>query len=200
MDTPAATVETETEQHPYDARRARQLAVLDRLEAMGMNLAERIDRVSSGTASEAEAQLFADRDIVQAFTRVARAVRQVIVLSQETMGFRAPPSARGAGAGRGASGSHAGPHNPRDPSASDDRDHEASDYDDYNDEERREQWYQEERELSQLIYQTLAELRDAMPGPDEKKPRSPKEACEFDWERFILDNGGTLPPTRAPPE
>jgi len=77
MATPAPTAPAESDIDPNAARTARHLATLDRLEAVGMSLVDRIERVSSGTASEAEAALFAEQDVVLAFTRVARAVRQM---------------------------------------------------------------------------------------------------------------------------
>src|SRR5882724_8088507 len=95
MATPAPTAPEESDLHPYAARKAWQLEALDRLAVMGMNLAERIERVSSGQASEADAAVLDGQDVVLAFTRVSRAVRQIIVLSQETMGLRALPGSRG---------------------------------------------------------------------------------------------------------
>ena len=48
MTAPAPTAPEESDLHPYAARMARQLKALDRLTEIGTNLAERIERVSSG--------------------------------------------------------------------------------------------------------------------------------------------------------
>jgi hypothetical protein len=76
----------------FRAMRDRQMAELARMRAAGMATIERIGRWSDGLLSAAEVkELAGRRGIVNEYVRVARGVRQIIVLEQETMGWRAAP-------------------------------------------------------------------------------------------------------------
>jgi hypothetical protein len=76
----------------FRAMRDRQMAELARMRAAGMATIERIGRWSDGLLSPAEVkELAGRRGIVNEYVRVARGVRQIIVLEQETMGWRAAP-------------------------------------------------------------------------------------------------------------
>src|SRR5258708_757624 len=63
-----------------------QLDDLARLRAAGVDLAEELSAGKQGVAGRGGTLL--------AFTRVSRAIRQIIVLEQELMGLRAPPPRR----------------------------------------------------------------------------------------------------------
>jgi hypothetical protein len=76
----------------FRAMRDRQMAELARMRAAGMATIERIGRWSDGLLSPAEVkELAGRRGIINEYVRVARGVRQIIVLEQETMGWRAAP-------------------------------------------------------------------------------------------------------------
>lgn len=191
------------------ARRVeRQFEGLDRLRAIGLNLAERIDRVSAGEASKGEARAFAgQQDIVLAFARLSRAVRQIIVLEQEMMGLRAPPAARASAgaAGRGTGGAldfgrrEAGfgaerndLRDPRDPS--DYNDHH--DYGDYDNGSR--------DEVVKRIYEVLSSIKDGKLGAGSEgtadgDPKAPAAADGEDWRVFASNGGGRAHFGRGPP-
>ena len=190
MTTPAQTAPEEST-HPYAARRARQLGRLDRLEDVGMKLVDQIERVSSGEAREIDAVLFDGQDIVLAFTRVARAVRQIMVLSQETMGMRPPKGARGVaqGGGRNGAGACSGNRAPWD-------------YGDYDGED-------EESDIEQRIEAELLRIRDRQiangatiieidDDPDEESLDA-EETAEIERQIFGVPNAGTPPSGRGPP-
>jgi hypothetical protein len=72
-----------------DPRAQAQLAALARLRVIGMEMAERIGALSAELAGEkTEEALKGCEGLALAFTRVSRAVRQVVALEQEAMGLR----------------------------------------------------------------------------------------------------------------
>ena len=72
-----------------EGMRADQLESLGWLRRYGMGVAERLDRYSRGLLLARDLQEpFHNVDVTLAFSRVARAVRQIIVLEQETAGVR----------------------------------------------------------------------------------------------------------------
>src|SRR5579871_1073507 len=71
-----------------DGMRADQLESLGWLRRHGMAIADRLDRYSQGLLLFREQEAFKDVDVALAFSRVAKAVRQIIVLEQETAGLR----------------------------------------------------------------------------------------------------------------
>ena len=71
-----------------EGMRADQLESLGWLRRYGMEIAERLDRCSRGLLLFKEEPAFKDVDVALAFSRVAKAVRQIIVLEQETAGLR----------------------------------------------------------------------------------------------------------------
>ena len=72
-----------------DPRAQAQLADLARLRVIGMEMAERIGALSAELAGEkTEEALEGCERLALAFTRVSRAVRQVVALEQEAMGLR----------------------------------------------------------------------------------------------------------------
>ena len=189
MATPALTAPAESDIDPNAARTARHLATLDRLEAVGMSLVDRIERVSSGTASEAEAALFAEQDVVLAFTRVARAVRQIIVLSQETIGLRAPPGSRGLSqGGTGTGNARSAPAARR----------FYGDYRDYSDEDRRE-YKRHEAEVRQRIEDELQRIHDRLQDEDDTPDPEDDETEEIEERIFGIRPPGTPPFGRGPP-
>jgi len=73
-----------------------ELADLCRLRAIGMEIAEQVGRRAAGELSgHQEKALGRTADATLSFARIARAVRQIVVLEQEIMGLRAPASAKG---------------------------------------------------------------------------------------------------------
>ena len=64
------------------------LDCLAELRAVGMAIAEGIGRYVKGALSPEEEKAFKGCDVALAYARVARAVRQIIVLEQEVMGLR----------------------------------------------------------------------------------------------------------------
>src|ERR1039457_5660226 len=114
-----------------------QLGDLGKLRAMGMDFATELHRVAMAKSPEAEdSPLAQDRNLALSFTRVSRAVRQIIVLEQELMGLRAPP-VRHAANGNARTGRRAGDADREGGDGSDLNDlddynglHESSDYDD----------------------------------------------------------------------
>lgn len=69
-----------------------QMADLARLRAIGMGIAEELDRQSSGIG---KAHGFAAvRGAIVSFARVSRSIRQIIVLEQEIIGLREGPAAK----------------------------------------------------------------------------------------------------------
>ena len=71
-----------------DALSDSDLECLGALRAVGMAIAEGVGRYVKGELSPEETQAFKGCDAALAFSRVARAVRQIIVLEQEVMGLR----------------------------------------------------------------------------------------------------------------
>ena len=71
-----------------EGMRADQLESLGWLRRYGMEIAERLDRCSRGLLLFKEEPAFKDVDVALAFSRVAKAVRQIIVVEQETAGLR----------------------------------------------------------------------------------------------------------------
>jgi hypothetical protein len=67
---------------------------LHRLRALGMDSAERNERQASGTMTVRERDAAVPGDTGLRFTRIARAVRQIIVMEQELMGLRPVPTPR----------------------------------------------------------------------------------------------------------
>ena len=73
-----------------------ELADLCRLRAIGMEIAEQVGRRAAGELSgHQEKALGRTADATLSFARIARAIRQIVVLEQEIMGLRAPASAKG---------------------------------------------------------------------------------------------------------
>jgi len=69
--------------------RADQLETLGWLRRYGMGIAERLDRYARGLLlSEMLQEPFEDVDVTLAFSRIAKSIRQIIVLEQETAGIR----------------------------------------------------------------------------------------------------------------
>ena len=64
------------------------LACLAELRGIGMAIAEGVGRYAKGALTPEEAKAFKGCDVALAFSRVARAVRQIVVLEQEVMGLR----------------------------------------------------------------------------------------------------------------
>src|SRR5579883_447477 len=72
-----------------EGMRADQLESLGWLRRYGMGIAERLDRYARGLLlSQMLQEPFHDVDVALAFSRIAKAVRQIIVLEQETAGIR----------------------------------------------------------------------------------------------------------------
>ncbi|HLG86075.1 MAG TPA: hypothetical protein VKZ79_02650, partial [Alphaproteobacteria bacterium] len=72
-----------------EGMRADQLESLGWLRRYGMGIAERLDRYARGLLlSQMLQEPFHDVDVALAFARIAKAVRQIIVLEQETAGIR----------------------------------------------------------------------------------------------------------------
>lgn len=71
-----------------EGMRADQLESLGQLRHFGVAIAERLDRHARGLLLFKEEPAFRDCDVALAFSRVARAVRQIVVLEQETAGVR----------------------------------------------------------------------------------------------------------------
>ena len=143
--------------------RADQLESLGWLRRYGMGVAERLDRYSRGLLLAADLQEpFKDVDVALAFSRVARSVRQIIVLEQETAGVREMRVPR-ALVERAASEQAAAarePDNGAPVSRSVDRDldrdpDDVDDYDDYDD--------YRSGPVAEIAAEVRAEL-DAMPG------------------------------------
>ena len=123
---------------------------LHRLRALGMEAAERNERQAKGVLTVRERDETVPGDCGLRFTRIARAVRQIIVLEQETMGLRpirpSPGAARHplpqagegkageekASEGKAGEGDEAGEDKERERDDLRDRD-DTHDYDDYDD-------------------------------------------------------------------
>jgi hypothetical protein len=73
---------------------------LHRLRALGMESAERNERQARGLLTMAEQENATPGDTLVRFVKVARSVRQIVVLEQETMGLRPMPERRMAAAER----------------------------------------------------------------------------------------------------
>ena len=72
-----------------EGMRADQLESLGWLRRYGMGIAERLDRYARGLLlSQMLQEPFHEVDVALAFARIAKAVRQIIVLEQETAGIR----------------------------------------------------------------------------------------------------------------
>ncbi|HLG88176.1 MAG TPA: hypothetical protein VKZ79_13375, partial [Alphaproteobacteria bacterium] len=73
-----------------EGMRADQLESLGWLRRYGMGIAERLDRYARGLLlSQMLQEPFHEVDVALAFSRIAKSVRQIIVLEQETAGIRA---------------------------------------------------------------------------------------------------------------
>ena len=155
-----------------------------------MNLAERIERVSAGTASEAEAKVFDGCDPALAFARVSRSVRQSIVLEEEILGVRAQSGTRTpvSDAARGPSGAGRPLREPRD-------------YRDFYDTAEFQEHLKRDEEIGRRIYEVLMDIRDGKLGSDQ--PDGPELEAKLeagvDWSPRGIITGGKWPPGRGPP-
>ena len=77
-----------------EGMRADELESLGFLRRCGCNIAEKLDRHASGLLLFREQPAFEGVDVALAFSRVAKAVRQIVVLEQETAGVRPMPVRR----------------------------------------------------------------------------------------------------------
>ena len=90
-DRPEACAPEPEGEAPPDAaalQAARQLAALEELREIGMDLARALGRQVTKPATEEEARALAGIDLGLAFARISRAVRQIIAMEQEIMGLR----------------------------------------------------------------------------------------------------------------
>jgi len=87
---PLAGIEegTRADEDRIDAFASVDLECLAELRGIGMAIAEGLGRYVAGTLLPSEEKVFKGCDVALAFSRVARAVRQIIVLEQEVMGLR----------------------------------------------------------------------------------------------------------------
>ncbi len=86
------------EQGDATALRERRLDELERLLAAGMETVRQISQWSKGALGPDEVKVLAGKGgIAEEYVRVARAIRQVIVLEQELMGLRPGPPRDGGG-------------------------------------------------------------------------------------------------------
>jgi len=83
-----STPEANDAEDAVDLQAARQLAALEELREIGMDLARALGRQVTRPASEDEARALAGIDVGLAYARIARAVRQIIAMEQEIVGLR----------------------------------------------------------------------------------------------------------------